>query len=87
MTTLGIPLCSSKSGGMGSNSGKTVGNLLGTKLKIREIIWRSEGAPSESMCAAHEWAGIFPTLPPLHLIAGAKPCITTAVLELSQLLI
>lgn len=42
---------------------------------------------SGSMSAAHEWAGIFPALTPLHLTAGAKPDVTTAGLELSQLLI
>lgn len=44
-------------------------NLLGTKFYITEIIWRTEGAPSQSICAAHEWVDIFPALLPLHLTA------------------
>lgn len=55
---------------MGSSLGNTVENLVGTRFKITEIIWRTEAAPSQSTCAAHESVGIFLTLPSLHLTAG-----------------
>lgn len=68
---------------MGSNLGNTGESLLRSRIEIREIIWRTEGVPSQSMCAAHEWVGIFPAPPPLHLTAGSKSFVPTAGLELS----